>query len=388
MKPQEAGRVTEDMLRQLQSGCVDMLEALRHPSAAERAKRMIKALLGRSGAGESDPLFWPAGFLLLGLVESAAAGVHFEENPAGKAGAWFADWLRKDGRIRHVDDALAGVAALGLCRMRAAADGETYSREEASAAREAACRTFRFLQKAPKDAAGSLIDQPSEQNRGVYADGTGMTAMFLSSYAAFRDPLTGEGLPDAEAAREMARIQLANYMMHGMDASTGLPYHGYCLLENGMVEKRGLVGWGRATGFLMMGFAAYLTAFEDAKLRDRFFGLKDDALAFQRQDGLFSWQLPAAEGHVDTSASAMIGWALRTAGRSELLPADADRLQTDGAVGRMEGGLLSRMKDGRMEDALAECVDFAQHPQRYGVYPWGMGAALLFFTEGVSVKFL
>jgi hypothetical protein len=37
--------------------------------------------------------------------------------------------------------------------------------------------------------------------------------------------------------------------------------------------------------------------------------------------------------------------------------------------------------DGRVGQTLAECLDFGNHPQVYGNYPWGQGAALIYLCS-------
>ena len=99
-----------------------------------------------------------------------------------------------------------------------------------------------------------------------------------------------------------------------------------------------------------------------------------NVLSIRRQDGLFSLLLTAPEGHIDTSASAMIGWAMHN--RGDASADEADSIQ------RIAEGLRQHItEDGRVTDCLAECVDFAEHPQRYGTYPWGQGAVTAFLSH-------
>ena len=50
--------------------------------------------------------------------------------------------------------------------------------------------------------------------------------------------------------------------------------------------------------------------------------------------------------------------------------------------------LMTMIRDGKVENTLAECIDFAQHPQVYGWYPWGQGAvlALLGLLDGEELR--
>ena len=48
--------------------------------------------------------------------------------------------------------------------------------------------------------------------------------------------------------------------------------------------------------------------------------------------------------------------------------------------------LLSCMKNGKVEQCSAECMAFAEYPQRYGSYPWGNGPALKLFAALEEVE--
>ncbi len=404
MEMENNRRITEQELRQLQARCGEMLSLRLHPTVADRMKRAVKTALGRAGANEQDPLFWPVGLLLMGLVESGRALRDAEV--LRQVYAYLQDWLRRDGTVQNTDDALAGVAALRL--HTACAGHETLRDLPGELPQEIASRIYAFLKEAPRDTEGSLYYHPTPSNSFVFADGAGMTALFLTEYARFIDTVTGDG-QTAGQADALARTQLINYRRNGMDTRSGLPYHGYRLLpvtsgepspaagsmhcENGVdtrsglpsdgdasytavsgtpssdrtpltdssgrriTEKQGLIGWGRAVGFLAMGGLP---------------GLIETALQYQRPDGFFSWYLPALEGHIDTSATAMLGIAMAAA---------PDCAAYESALARMEAALLTRLDNGRILDSLAECIDFAEHPQRYGVNLWGMGSALLFLSQ-------
>ena len=88
------------------------LQEIEHPSPLKRGKDTVKRLLKRPGdASIQDPLFWPAGLLLLGLVETG--------NPEAQNSAktYLQRHLHAGGahpRLLHVDDALAMGAGLRL----------------------------------------------------------------------------------------------------------------------------------------------------------------------------------------------------------------------------------------------------------------------------------
>ena len=369
-------RPEKSELCRMQEQCIRMLGELRRPAPAVRMKRAAKRLLGRAGAKETDPVFWPAGFLLAGIAESGR--VLRDPAALGTAGEYLASWLKNGGRVRYADDAMAGIAAIRLWQLLSeeGAGLPGHGSSHAEAAAETARRVMAFLVQAPSDDAGSIIYHPSGGNRYIYADGTGMIAGFLAEYAAVCAEIAPEGMP-AEQIFCMAGRQLENYISAGLDRRTGLPYHGYDLSPDGTAQRRGILGWGRATGFLMMGLSAYCVRTGDARMEECFRSLTGEVLSCLRLDGLFSWELPAAEGHVDTSGTAMIGIALKRWLTAKKDHGDDDLAQAAAeACDRITEGLLSRIRDGQLTDSQAECVDFGEHPQRYGIYPWGMGAGL------------
>ena len=145
------------------------LNDLLRKSPKEKAKDLLKKAAGR-GVRPDDPVFWPAGILLMGLAESPA--------PAGRAAAekYLSEWVKDRCRVLFPDDALAGYAALRL--YSSLGDGE--EKEEMKKACDA---VFSFLRETPKNSEGSIIYNPARGNEYIYADGAGQTALFLSEYA-------------------------------------------------------------------------------------------------------------------------------------------------------------------------------------------------------------
>ncbi len=208
------------------------LNDLLRKSPKEKAKDLLKKAAGR-GVRPDDPVFWPAGILLMGLAESPA--------PAGRAAAekYLSEWVKDRCRVLFPDDALAGYAALRL--YSSLGDGE--EKEEMKKACDA---VFSFLRETPKNSEGSIIYNPARGNEYIYADGAGQTALFLSEYARV--------FGNREAG-DLAALQITNFLKHGIDDRTGLPYHAYDLSSG---QYFGILGWGRAAGWLLMGMAGIL----------------------------------------------------------------------------------------------------------------------------------
>lgn len=384
------------------------LQEIEHPSPLNRGKDAVKRLLKRPGdASIQDPLFWPAGLLLLGLVETGnseaqnSARTYLQRHlHAGKA----------HPRRLHVDDALAMGAGLRLYQKEEERIGaleqqspqeasrlsaipsrfsdlssrrEDFSsrREDFSSRREDFSsllhegeRFADILRKLPADAEGSLIYNPASGGDDIFADGCGMVSFFFSLLASCKGQ-------DGSSYLSFAASQLTAFLQHGMDKRSGLPYHGYSLKKG---AKQGIPGWSRAAGWLLMGYTEYLIACKkmngrqslpDEKLFLPYFQLLQSILNCQREDGALSWILCSSEGAVDTSGLAMLCYAIGRA-EGEGLLAECPTLLPQQIFSLRHSLLPYIREDGLVTGSLSACEDFAVHRQIYGSYPWGQGAAL------------
>ena len=426
-----------EMLNRMAAEAVRELDTIRHPSAKAKAKNLAKSLIGRGSANISDPVFWPAGLLLTGLMEAGHAGgsVPRLRNYYNSVENYLDGWLRQGAPVRNPDDALTGTVIL-----------ELYARTGNPAYKEAADKIAAYLKGCLRDENGSIIYGQQSGNSWIYADGTGMTAMFLARYAGISDTRSQEDVktagnqqdklpdsaPEAESKGESpeelqddsplrrydpmadARLQLLNFARYGMDARSGLPYHAYDA-EHGL--KLGIIGWGRAVGWLLLGLSEYLICNpEDEELADFARNILTAVSDRVRPDGLLSWQLDCIEGPLDTSASGMIFYSMlrmnralhvcpeqnEASGMDSSLP-DTSLLDAaasspaktrhacpeQSGVPRIDSSLLDAAaaalyecvtEDGKVYWCSAECIDIARYSQQYGHYSWGQGAVLAFLS--------
>jgi rhamnogalacturonyl hydrolase YesR len=233
---------------------------------------------------------------------------------------------------------------------------------------------YAYLQNAPRDADGIIVYNASKSS-SIFADGIGQTSMFLSLYGR----CFGE-----DRALDLAKKQLLGFMKNGMDEKSHLPYHGYARREDGSIEKKGVLSWGRAAGWLIMGLSEYVSCMrmgrasgadadskeaDDTLLLDWYKELTTALLTYTRPDGGYSWQVQAIDGHLDTSATGMILYGILNG---------CGCAQKDMTRGRE---LFDReTSDGKVGNALSSCDDFGVHYQTYGNYPWGQGAGLAFVS--------
>lgn len=257
----------------------------------------------------------------------------------------------------YLDDALSGMALIELHQITGE---ERY--------RQAADEMMRFLSFHITDKAGSLLYRPNQKNGYVFVDSIGMICPFLCKY--------GHTYGDAKAIG-LAVTQIQNFVDFGMDGKTGLPYHGY-KFEDGL--KYGIIGWGRAVGWLMIGMSESLAFMDETSpdyeyIKQIYRRLVDKVESYQLENGLYCWQLGAKEGPVDTSATAMILYSIaQSLNMKVLIGIHRSRML------RGREALLGMVKEGKLDNALAECQGFSLYPQVYGAYPWSLGPALSLFA--------
>ena len=381
-------KIPPSLLSKMTTIALHNLQEIEHPSPLKRGKDTVKRLLKRPGdASIQDPLFWPAGLLLLGLVETG--------NPEAQNSArtYLQRHLHAGGahpRLLHLDDALAMGAGLRLYQKEEERIGalEQQSPQEASR-RSAIPSRFSDLSSRREDFSSRREDFSSRRKDfssllhegerfaggdDIFADGCGMVSFFFSLLASCKEQ-------DGSSYLSFAASQLTSFLRHGMDKRSGLPYHGYSLKKG---CKQGIPGWSRAAGWLLMGYTEYLIACKkkngrqslpDEKLFLPYFQLLQSILNCQREDGALSWILCSSEGAVDTSGLAMLCYAIGRA-EGEGLLAECPTLLPQQIFSLRHSLLPYIREDGLVTGALSACEDFAVHRQIYGSFPWGQGAAL------------
>lgn len=346
----------------------------------EKVKRIIKGVVLRQKQGPADAFSWPNVMLAEGLL--AVYRTKKDENCLSAVINYLKRWKKTGFSIHYVDNLMNGSLAFKVESLienekelitggqKAAEKGNLSLEEQEQIAvlcREVQAVCAEWARKAAKSKRGILYYRAHRPN-WMFADTVGMISPFLCEYGVkYQD----------EVILGLGKKQITEFLKRGMDETSGLPYHGYDEMT-GM--KYGIIGWGRACGWLMKGLAESLTVLpkEDkdyAYLEQAFEILVSKAAGYQRSDGSFSWQLPAVEGHEDSSAGGMIGSALINAPISWTNPDAFARKRSD-ILKKLEISFEKYAKAGSVEDCSAACRDFAEYPQIYGSYPWGTGSVL------------
>lgn len=336
-----------------------LLYAYPERTQIEKIKYFIKRIL-RPNATLKDNLFsWPQAMLTMGLLETGER--EYVE-------AFYQKYIEKGCPIENMDGCMHGMILLSLF--------ETSSKQEKKAQYQNAVeKMYRYL-----------IDQYEKNNNSIpyrehhpsyiLVDEIGMVVPFLAKYGAvFQE----------NKSIEMAIKLLNDYWECGMNALTGLPYHGY---DSKSKMKYGIIGWGRAVGWFLWGIVDsldYLPKEIQKIWRERAYQLVEKCIIYQRSDGGFSWQIQATEGHLDSSATVMIGIGVKfllNKGISSAISGIEIEIEQQGnrklkeALEKLILVSENCVKNGKVMDASAECIDFAQYPQAYGSYPWSVGPYL------------
>lgn len=347
--------------------------------AKTKLKRLIKKYLFRQQTAPEDLIFWTTGIVAAGLWQyrqeisenmpsqtgaRPTESVGMPEQIEKVLGAYYDRWMDKGCPIAYPDDLLAGEVMLSAYEEYSmnGQGNRMVNVQNADAYRNAIEKLASYGINYPTDEMGSLLYRAAQNNGYVFVDSIGLACPFLYRYGAVYDK------PDA---MELAVKQIVNFLAYGMDGATGLPYHGYVMQT---VCKYGIIGWGRAVGWLLRGMiGCMITEYGAERLQSSYVRLVDTVLEYQRQDGYFSWQLQAVDGPADTSATGMICIALKRGLELGILTGEkySQALQTGiNAIGKS-------IRDGRVYDCSGECEGFGQYPQRYGAYPWALGPALM-----------
>ena len=346
-----------------------------------KVKRWIKKYLLRRQSAPEDLIFWTTGLLAAGLwhyrreteADMPAPTVGYEKITAQDEvmkqidqalSAYYARWSGKGCPVFYLDDLLAGETLLmayeDYCESKR--DNDLVGAGNAEMYRKMIEKLAEYGLSYPVDEMGSFPYRAAQNNGYVFVDAIGLACPFLYRYGMIYHR------PDA---MELAVKQIVNFVAYGMDGSTGLPYHGYVMHT---ACKYGIIGWGRAVGWLLRGMAGcMISEYGAERLKASYIGLIEAVLPYQHKDGYFSWQLQALDGPVDTSATGMICVALKQGIELNILT-DSKYEQ---ALRAGRNAVCRSVKEGRVYDCSGECEGFGQYPQRYGAYPWALGPALM-----------
>ena len=317
-------------------------------------KYIVKRLVKPKDTPKRDSFFWTHAMLAQAL-ETA------EELDTLKK--YYDAWIEKGLPIYHVDNIMNGYSLL-----------YAYEKTKEEKYRQAADKLYQWVCDYKKQM-GNPLPYRKHHPTHVYVDGLGMIVPFLCRYGAM--------FGNTEAI-EFGISQITDFLKYGMDEATGLPYHGY---DTKIKVKQGIIGWGRAVGWLMLAMADSIEYMPEGKEKQEigtaFEKLVITVCQYLREDGYFSWQLSAIEGPKDTSATAMIGYAMKkwrtlfdyaeNDEEKSVVDCRGQKISVESVLEELRNTLRNSCRNGKIYDCSGECEGFSQYPQVYGVYPWSLG---------------
>jgi len=363
-------------IKKLADNCTEQIMTYPVITGAEKIKRAIKKNLLGQKIVPADYFSWPNAMLGEGLL--AAFEATADRKYLAAVIRYLEQWKKSGYKINYVDNLMNGSLALWteelICDKASILYSETEKEQILALCAEAAKSCADWARSTKKTTEGILAYRIHHAN-WIFADAVGMASPFLCRYGVQKQD---------EELLNLGILQIQAFLKNGMDRRTGLPYHGY---DESSKIKYGIIGWGRACGWLMKGIAESVRWIpsrmrEKRQLKTAFWALKDSAAKYQRRDGGFSWQLQAQDGPVDVSAGAMIGnaiWAISH--KSEMKPETLQTLQ------QLEDSFLISVTGGEVRNCSGECQGSAEYPQVYGVYPWGTGSVLRFLCMKMTTEY-
>lgn len=199
-------------------------------------------------------------------------------------------------------------------------------------------------------------------SRAILVDTLGMICPFLARFAR---------LFDDQEPLSVSISQLQQFVANNVDADTCLPYHGY--YADGP-RRLGLHGWGRGTGWYMLGLVDTLLEIPlehpaYAGLQLAFSAAAQTLRDLQREDGHWTWAVLHREPQVDSSTTAILGYGLLRAVQAGIVETSYGAT----AEHAIEALMNCTHADGFVHGALGECRGLGKYPQLYGPQPWAQG---------------
>lgn len=195
-----------------------------------------------------------------------------------------------------------------------------------------------------------------------YVDTIGLVCPFLTLY--------GKTYNSPEIA-ELAVQQIEKYVEQGMFKDTWLPVHSYHV-ETGLPV--GVYGWGRGTGWFVLGLIDTYLELEDVMLKQRLEkiiqGVAENLLKFQWKDGGFGIFLQL-DDHYDSSATATLSYFYAQC--FQIFGKEEYRLVVEKSHQKL---MKFTRRDGALDYCQGDTVDVGIFSQRMDIMPFAQGMLL------------
>lgn len=340
---------------------VRLLNISDEPDLYHRVRRWARLHIKGEQPDPIDRINWPKGCLMCGLMHKALK-LKGTDNSMGRATSVYAmasvqdyldRWIHDGAPVYYIDDCMAGQALLELAEVYRNEDADLHSRYT-SVADGMMKRLFQLDEKWPD----AIPYRPAHGDGTVFADGIGMLVPFAIRYGL----MTGN-----DDAIDLGLRQVSFFMENALSGTTGLPMHYYTPGSSAKADSQTKT-WGRALGWVQYGLGAAMEALREYEaispmeikalktIHGYLDSLSTKAREYRRNDGLWGSVIEDPDAPPDTSASAMILYALD---------------ETDESLRPFITA------SGRVTGAQGECMGPGVYSDRYDSYPWSVGMALM-----------
>lgn len=318
-------------------------------NSKSKCKRLLRNMLGR-GETAPDRFFWPHAMMADALWQYYKSSG--DESIVKLLETYYDSHqiIAKD--IKYPDTVMNGYTLI-----------DVYEKTGKQQYKKMLDSMAEYIKSAPRARDGSILYRKNQKEM-VYADTIGMIAPFMCRYGS----ITGD-----KELQEIAVHQVMNFIKSGIDKESSLPYHAY---DAETAVKHGIIGWGRAVGWILVGIADSIAYVDDelsARLQEVVVRLLPNVVKYQRKDGFFSWQLQAVDGPIDISATGMILSSIE-----KLIEYNIINKQYQYVIDR--GVETIAEHDHVFDKCLSECHALSCYPQVYNEYPWGT-ASVIYLLE-------
>ena len=229
-------------------------------------------------------------------------------------------------------------------------------------------KLYSFLKTYPRSKTGIIAYRKHKPDL-ILVDSLGMICPFLSRYGR---------IYNKPEAIKLAEVQILDFIENGVDHITGLPFHGYIAGRKGYV---GILGWGRGTGWYLLGLIGMLEniSVESISRKKIILALRQLVTTleiYQRKDGAWSCCITDPYSRKEMSATAMIAYSIERAINLDLLPKKYYKM-LDKACNAL---IFETTDKGFLMNASGDCEGLGRYSKTYGHYLWVQGPATAFYS--------
>lgn len=316
----------------------------------KKIKKFILKLVGVNRISK-DIYNWKNCLLALSLIEGYKVT---KNDKIIKIVEKYVDNFNENYMIKEIDSAVMGELLIELKKIN---NTNKYDKK--------INQIYFYIKEAPIDKEGSKLYRKQMKNY-IFADTIGLVCPFLFKNAKIFNNLESE---------KLGILQIDNFIKNAQDNESNLFYHGYNLETN---ECCGIVGWGRAEGWVLRGIVEGLEFINDDKkieysrFLEKHFKIINNHIV---NDKYLPWALTCKKGHIDTSSMTMIFYAFYKYNNINIT-----------SFRKFIDGIVEYDVSGKLVSCSAECNGFSQYPQMYGNYSYGQAFYLLIISLCYDLK--